>query len=305
MNVVVAGGSGFVGSELVKLLLEKQHTVFSLTRHPDKVAISNAKIRAERWDAQTVDSWADTVDGADAVINLTGELIAGKRWTRSQKSIILASRTNSTRALVLAIERAARKPSVLINASAVGFYGHVPSGDVPESFPKGDDFLAGVCDQWELEARAAEKAGVRVVMPRFGIILSGKGGALKKLMMAFSLFVGGHFGNGRQWFPWIHLDDVVAGIMFILSTPGISGPVNFSAPDAVTMMEFCKVLGKALGRPSWARVPGFALRLVLGEMANMLLTGQRAVPKKLIEAGYVFKYPSLVEALNEITGNAG
>lgn len=300
MNIVVAGGSGFIGRELIKRLLEEQHTLTLLTRHPDKVAINNASLHVQRWDAQTVDGWADRVDGADAIINLTGETIAGHRWTTSQKQIILASRIDSTRALVLAIERATKKPAVFINASAVGFYGHVPAGDVPESFPKGDNFLANVCDQWEREARAAEKFGVRVVLARFGVILSRKGGALKKLMMPFSLFVGGHLGNGRQWFPWIHLGDVVAGIVFILTHRNISGAVNFSAPDAVTMREFCKALGRALGRPSWAPVPGFVLRLVLGEMANMLLTGQRVVPKKLVDSGYVFRFSSLGEALQEI-----
>ena len=302
MNIVVAGGSGFIGRELIKRLLEEGHSVTLLTRNPDNVGMNHPKFRVQYWDGQTFDGWMDSIDGTDAIINLTGETIAGHRWTASQKKIILESRIQSTRALVIAIERAKNKPSLLINASAVGYYGDVPSGDVPESFPRGDDFLASVCAQWEDEARTAEKFGVRVATTRFGVVLSGKGGALEKLMLPFSLFVGGHLGNGKHWFPWIHLDDVVGGIIFIFQNSHTSGPVNFAAPQAVTMKEFCQLLGKALHRPSWAPVPGFMLRIVLGEMADMLLTGQRVVPKKLLEEGYVFKFSTLDSALSQIAG---
>jgi len=300
MKIIIAGGTGFIGNALINRLLKCGHTLVILTRNPGNVSMKNAKLTSEEWDASTVTDWAKSIDGADAVINLTGETIAGKRWTTPQKKILLASRIKSTRALVQALERATKKPLVFINASAVGFYGHVPSGDVPESFPKGDGFLADVCDQWESEAHSAEKFGVRVVMTRFGVALSEQGGALKKLMLPFSLFVGGHLGNGKQWFPWIHLDDVVGGMIFILNNPNISGPVNFSAPEAVTMKQFCKALGNAYGRPSWAPVPGFILRLALGEMANMLLTGQRVNPKKLLDSGYKFRFPNLGVTLEEI-----
>lgn len=304
MKIIIAGGTGFIGKALIGRLVQDGHNLVLLTRNPGKVSVKNTKLTLAHWDATTVGDWAKSVEGADAVINLTGETIAGKRWTRLQKQLIISSRIESTRALVSAIEHVQKKPTVFINASAVGFYGDVPSGDVTELFPKGDGFLADVCDEWESEARYAEKLRVRVVLPRFGVVLSRKGGALKKLMLPFSFFVGGHLGNGRQWFPWIHLDDVVGGMIFILNNHNISGPVNFSAPESVTMKEFCQSLGKALRRPSWAPVPGFMLRIALGEMANMLLTGQRVNPKKLLDSGYKFICPNLGVTLEEIVHNS-
>jgi len=300
MNIVIAGGTGFIGNALINRLLKDKHNLVLLTRSPRNVSMKHPNLAIEQWDAATLAQWSRRVDGTDAIINLTGELIAGKRWTRSQKELILRSRVDSTRVLVQSIEQAVKKPMVFVNASAVGFYGDVPVGDVPESFPKGDGFLADVCDQWEREAGSAGKFGVRVVVPRFGVVLSNNGGALKKMMLPFSLFIGGPLGTGKQWFPWIHLEDVIAGITFLINTQNVAGPVNFSAPDAVTMEEFCRALGKALGRPSWAPVPGFVLRVVLGEMANMLLTGQRVIPKKLIESGYKFTFSNLSTALYEI-----
>jgi uncharacterized protein (TIGR01777 family) len=300
MNIILAGGSGFIGKALTARLLADGHTVTLLTRDPSRVAAPSASLRVQQWDAATVGPWGGSVDGADAVINLTGELISAKRWSPAQKALIRSSRISSTRAVVQAIGAASKKPSLLINASAVGYYGDVPSGDVPESFPAGRGFLAEVCREWEEAAFAAQAHGVRVVTVRLGVVLAPDGGALAKMLLPFRLFAGGPIGTGRQWFPWIHRDDVVAGILFLLRTPTVSGPVNFAGPEAVTMKEFCSTLGAAMGRPSWAPVPAPVLRIALGEMAGMILGGQRVVPKKLTAAGYTFRYPTVGAALREI-----
>ena len=271
-----------------------------LTRNPSRIAPGDGRNRAEKWDAKSVGSWGTSLNATDAVINLTGELIGGKRWTKKQKELILTSRLESTRALVRSMADASKKPSVLVNVSGVGFYGDVPSGDVTESFPNGKDFLAEVCARWEAEALTAEKIGVRVVTPRFGVVLDDASIALARMVLPFKLFVGGPIGSGKQWFPWIHREDVVEAILFLLRTPAISRAVNVVAPEAVTMKEFSKKLGEALRRPSWAPVPSPVLRVVLGEMAEMVLTGQRVVPKKLLEAGYEFRFPHLPEALHDI-----
>jgi uncharacterized protein (TIGR01777 family) len=182
----------------------------------------------------------------------------------------------------------------------VGYYGSVESGDVTEAHPKGDGFLADLCASWEEEARRAEQYGVRVAMLRFGVVLDKGGGAFEKLATPFRLFAGGWLGSGLQWFPWVHRDDVAGIILFALKNETISGPVNVAAPEAVTMKEFSQTLGRAMRRPCWAPVPGIALRMGLGELAGMLLTGQRVVPKKVVDAGYVFRHPSLARSLETI-----
>jgi uncharacterized protein (TIGR01777 family) len=308
MKIIIAGGTGFIGKALVDRLLGDNHTVVVLTRNvaagksswrPTSSFLPQASPVFEQWDAYTVGTWSNHVDGADAVINLTGELIAGKRWTQKQKEKILTSRVTATRAIVNAIERATKKPSVLINASAVGYYGNVPEGEVTESFPCGSDFLAGVCRKWEEAALIAQQYGVRVVTPRFGVVLSRDGGALQRMMIPFRLFAGGYLGTGTQWFPWIHRDDLINAMLFSLQHSSLSGAVNFVAPHAVTMKEFCKTLGEAMHSPSWTFVPSFVLRILLGEMAEMLLTGQKVIPKKLLDEGFKFLYSELSQALKE------
>ncbi len=302
MKIVVAGGSGFLGKALLKKLIEANHSVALLSRNP-RAAQSNvpSSVQVEQWDAKSVGNWAQRIDGADAVINLTGESIGGKRWTAKQKEMILSSRIDSTRAVVEAIRQATLKPKLLINQSAVGYYGNVEVGNVTEDHPRGTDFLGEVASRWEVEARKAESLGVRVVTPRTGIVLDKNGGALQKLLLPFNLFIGGPLGSGRQWFPWIHLEDEINAFLFALENPKLSGPVNLAAPESVTMKQFCTALGKAMHRPSWAPVPGFVLKILLGEMAGpLLLGGQKVVPEKLSEAGYKFRFPKLEEALSDI-----
>jgi uncharacterized protein (TIGR01777 family) len=301
MKVVIAGGSGLIGSKLIDKLLLRDHRVILLSRNPKKTRESFSSVQVEFWDAKTNDALTDVLDGVDAVINLTGESIAGKRWTHTQKERILSSRIESTQAIVGAIKQDRRKPSVLLNASAVGYYGNVPEGEVTEGHPKGAGFLADVCALWEAEALKAQEFGVRVVLLRSGIVLDKNGGALRKILLPFHFFIGGPMGSGKQWFPWIHLQDEVSAILFSMENEHITGPINCAAPESVRMLEFCKTIGKILQRPSWVRVPAFLLKRVLGDMAEpLLLHGQKMIPQKLIDAGFEFQFPKLEEALREL-----
>jgi hypothetical protein len=299
MKILLTGGSGFIGKSLAEKLTADQHSVVILTRNPDKTREMRG-VSVKHWDAKNVGDWASEVDGADAVLNFAGESIGGKRWTARQKENIIESRHNATRALVEAIRQARRKPSVLISASGVGYYGHVEQEEVTESHPRGEGFLPEVCERWENEAKAAEQFGVRVVRLRQGVVLERDGGALPRMSLPFKMFVGGYLGSGAQWFPWIHRADLVGIVRFVLAHGALSGPVNVVAPEARTMKEFCAALGRALKRPLWAPVPSFVLKAALGEMSEMLLTGQRVVPAKLVQAGYQFKFSKLDDALSDI-----
>ncbi len=301
MKVVVTGGSGFIGSTLIPMLIVEGHEVVLLTRSPDSVRSRvDQRVKVEEWDGKTHGAWSSHIESADAVLNFAGESIAGKRWTLAQKQRIIDSRVDATNAIVTAIGRASKKPAVLINASAVGFYGPVESGDVTEEYQRGNTFLSETTDRWEQSARAVQQYGVRLVLLRISVVLGEGGGALEKMLLPFRLFVGGPIGSGRQWFPWVHVDDLVGAVLFALSNKDVSGSVNVAAPQASTMKEFCTALGKTLHRPSWAPVPGFVLNIALGEMSEMLLTGQRVVPRALERFGYKFKFPQLAPALADI-----
>lgn len=301
MNVLVAGGTGFIGDSLVRQLSVEGHDIILLSRHPQSVRNFDSKlVQVEEWDGKTVGHWVERLKNVDGIVNLAGDSIGAKRWTEARKAVLVTSRVEPTRALVSAIGRMKKRPSVLVNASAVGYYGDVEGGDVTESHSAGNDFLASLCSRWEEEAQKAADYGVRVVCLRFGVVLEKGDGALERMMLPFRFFVGGPLGSGRQWFPWAHRDDVIGAIVFSLQNPNISGPVNVTAPNQITMREFSQALGKTMHRPSCARVPAFVLRTVLGEMAGTVLTGQRAVPRKLEDAGYTFHYPGLDEAVGAI-----
>jgi hypothetical protein len=299
MKVVVAGGTGFIGSSLVALLRLEGHEVVVLTRDPDRVPLSPEATRVA-WDGRTQGEWTVHVQGADAVINLAGESIGGGRWTASRKERIVTSRINATRALLESIRSGGKRPSLFISSSAVGYYGPVESGDVAEGSPPGSGFLADLCLRWEQEALAVGELGVRVVILRTGVVIGEKGGALKRMLLPFRLYAGGPVGSGRQWFPWVHRDDVTGVILFALANGAIAGPVNVVAPESVDMKAFSAALGRALSRPSWLPVPAIALRATLGEMADMILTGQRVVPSRLLALGYRFRYPALAPALASV-----
>lgn len=301
MNIVLAGGSGFIGGALVDALIARGDRPALLTRDPEAAqARWGVQAAYHAWDGRNDGDWIKTLDGADAVVNLSGASIADGRWTPPRKLVLIKSRVESTRALVSALSRAAKRPKVFVNASAVGFYGSASDGAMTETSPQGRDFLAALCGQWEREALAAEPLGARVVLARFGVVLGRGGGALPKMALPFKLFAGGPVGDGRQAFPWIHRDDVVGALLFALDREDLSGPVNVVAPGGLNNREFSAALGRALGRPSWAPVPAFVLKLALGEMSEMLLTGQNAVPKKLLAAGYKFKHETADSALNAI-----
>lgn len=296
MKLVVTGVSGFIGTALCPRLLEKGHTLVLLTRSSSPEP-STANKQWLQWNPGIAGGWEKSVDGADGIINLAGEPIAARRWTSSQKTHIRSSRILSTRSLVEAAAKARQKPSFLLNASAVGYYG--PRGDEPvtEESEPGGDFLASIGREWEEEAKKAEPLGLRVVRLRTGIVLGPKGGALAKMVPPFKFYIGGPLGSGMQWMSWIHLEDEVGLILYLTENPRATGPVNATAPNPVRMKEFCQTLGKVLHRPCWAPVPGFALRIMLGEMSDMLLTGQRALPAAAEKLGYQFRYPTLHDAL--------
>ena len=287
MRVLVTGGTGFVGASLCRVLSGQGHTVTVVSRAPggpDRPTIS--------WD-----DVGDALATTDAVVHLAGEPIAARRWTSAQKHRIAGSREGRTHALVEAMARAPRRPGVLVSASAIGFYG--PRGDEPvdESTLAGRGFLAGVCQAWEHEAAHAETLGVRVVRLRLGIVLAPEGGALARMLPPFRFFLGGPLGAGRQWMSWIHRDDVIGLVVAALGDPAYRGAVNATAPHPVTNREFTRTLARVLMRPAWLRAPAFALRLALGEMATMLLTGQRVLPRVAERLGYAWRYPELESAL--------
>jgi uncharacterized protein (TIGR01777 family) len=294
MRVGVVGATGFVGRALVAALSARGDEVVAFSRDPVRARRSlPAGIEARALEAIT----GEGLDGFDAVVNLAGEPVGAKRWDDAYRAAIRESRVRTTRRVVDAIGAAARRPRVLVNASAVGFYGPRGDEEVTEATPAGDDFLASVCRDWEREAARVAEHGVREVRLRIGIVLGDAGGSLEKMLLPFKLFVGGPVGGGQQWFPWVHLDDVVGAIMWALDHEALRGAVNATAPEPVRAAAFAEALGQRLHRPSWLSVPGFVLRLALGPMAEVVVAGQRAVPAVLLAAGYQFKYPRVDQAL--------
>lgn len=303
MRIVIAGGSGFLGQALVTALGRDGHDLTVLTRRQaPEPAGGRPGARLVTWNPSTAEApWATTVQGADVVINLAGDSIAEGRWTETKKQRILQSRLEATRSLVAAIGGAASPPGLFLSGSAVGFYG--PRGDdvVTESDSPGADFLASVCIQWEHEAARAASSRTRVVYLRTGLVLDARGGALPKMLVPFQLGLGGPLGSGRQFMPWIHRQDWVDLVQFLLASPAASGAINATAPSPTMNAEFTKTLGRVLHRPAFLPAPAFALRLVLGEMADaLLLTGQRAVPAVAQRLGFTFTHHALESALRDL-----
>lgn len=294
-TIVLAGATGFVGRALVERLLAGGARLRVLTRSASGLPAEwGARVEPVVWDGRAAGPWTGALEGASAVINLAGENIAAGRWTEARKRAILESRVLSTRALAAALPAGAR----LVNASAVGFYGDCGDRPVDETRPRGAGFLADVCDAWEREARAAELAGASVALARLGVVLDPGGGALPRMALPFRFFAGGPLGSGRQWMAWIDLEDAAAALAFLADRPDLTGPFNLVSPQPVQNAALSKELGRALGRPSWAPAPAFALKLALGEMADMLLTGQRVAPARLLDAGFRFERPALRDALS-------
>jgi uncharacterized protein (TIGR01777 family) len=301
MKVVIAGGTGFIGQTLCDSLGQAGHHVLLLTRRKEESQRAlGSHVTPVEWNGRESGAWEQSLEGADAVINLAGASIADGRWTDTRKQLLMESRVLATRALVEAVSRCASKPHTLINASGIGYYGPSDDRALAEDAPRGQGFLADLCLAWEQEALQAQVLNVRVVLLRIGMVLDHDGGALAKMLPPFQFFLGGPILPGTQWVSWIHRRDLIGLIQWALATPGISGPVNATAPKAVTMTEFCHILGHALHRPSWLPVPRFALKAILGELATLMTTGQRVVPEKALSQGFTFHYPNLESALQNI-----
>lgn len=301
MRIVVAGATGFIGRPLCRFLVEEGHQVTALSRAPEKAcAHLPPTVAIVGWDGATRGPWERSLEGAGALINLSGEPIAEGRWTAARKQTLRESRIGTTRLLVQTLSRLSSKPRTLINASAIGYYGPRDSTPVTEETPPGSDFLAHLCVDWEQEVMQAEALGLRVVRLRIGMVLGNDGGALPRMLLPFRFFLGGPVLPGHQWVSWIHRQDLIGLVHWTLAHPTFSGPVNAVAPGAVTMREFCRTLGRVLGRPSWLPVPELALRLALGELATLLTTGQRVEPAIALRGGFVFQYASLEPALKGI-----
>ena len=303
MRVVVTGATGTIGRALVSALLARGEEVVALSRDA-------ARARRSLGDEVEPHAWPSPMDepppeaaltGADAVVHLLGEPIA-QRWTDDAKEAIRESRVRSTRSLVEGLVALApdERPRTLVSQSAVGFYGPRDDRPVDEDAPAGNDFLAGVVVAWEHEALAAASSGVRVVVTRTGVVLSPSGGALAKMLPFFRLGIGGPVAGGRQYVPWVHLDDVVGAMLFCAGRPEAAGPVNLTAPEPVTNKELSRVLGRVLKRPAFLPVPGLAVKSLYGEMADIVIKGQRAVPARLEQLGYGFRHPDLEAALRDV-----
>ena len=304
MRVTVTGATGMIGRALVRALLERGDGVTVLSRDPDRARSALGDVRALEWrEPKSAPPPLEALEAHDGVVHLLGEPVA-QRWSERAKREIRDSRVLATRQLVAALGESAARPGVLVSQSATGWYGARGDEPVDESAPPADDFLAGVVAEWEAEARRAEELGVRVVMTRTGVVLSESGGALEKMLPPFKLGVGGPVAGGRQYVPWIHTDDVVGAFLFCLDNPAASGPVNLTAPEPVTNTELSKALGRVLRRPALAPVPALAVRALYGEMATIVTTGARAVPRRLTELGYAYRRPELEPALRAATGRA-
>ncbi len=298
MKIFMTGGTGFVGSFLSRELALQGYDVTILTRSKTPPAPAHTRISYLTGNPTVEGDWMAKVPEHDWIINLAGASVFAY-WTEKKKKEIYDSRILTTRNLVKAIAAGGGR-QVLCSTSAPGYYGDRGEETLTEDSPPGDDFLGRVARDWEAEALKAQEQGIRVVITRFGIVLGKGGGILAQLVPLFKAFVGGPVGSGEQWFSWIHQMDQVRAYLFLFEHPEISGPVNFTAPNPVRNRELAKALGRALGRPSFMRAPAFLMRLVMGELAEVVLTGQKIIPKKLLDAGFEFLFPTIDLALTDL-----
>ena len=297
-KIIITGATGLIGKRLCTAITARGDKLTILTGNTSKAStIIKGAQEFINWDYNKPAGWEKYIDGKDAVIHLAGASIAGKRWNDDYKKIIYDSRIVSTKNLVEAISKAQYKPAVFISSSATGYYGNAGDETLTEESKSGNDFLSEVCKAWEGEAAKAEHYNVRRVSIRTGIVLSKDGGALKQMLTPYKLFLGGPLGSGRQWFPWIHIDDLINIYLYALDNPSIVGAVNAAAPNPVTMNEFARTLGKVLHRPSIFRVPLPVLKIAAGKAAEAVAASQRAIPKKLLDNEFKFKFEFIAEAL--------
>jgi uncharacterized protein (TIGR01777 family) len=304
MRIFLMGGTGLVGSRLIRRLLDRKDQVVLLTRRPE---VARQKwgdaVRVVEGDPMQAGPWTSAADDSDAVVNLVGEGVFNRRWSAAFKQTLYDSRIKSTENVVQALAKSPRtaggQAKALVNASAIGYYGPHGDEELTEDSPPGDDFLARLCVDWEKAARAAEAHGVRTAVVRIGVVLDRAGGALRQMLTPFKLFVGGPVGSGRQFVSWIHHADLVGLILLALDNAEVSGPMNGTAPQPVTNKQFSKALGRALGRPSFLPTPKLALRVMLGPVASLVTTGQRVLPKRALGLGYQFKFAEIDAAMHD------
>jgi len=307
MKFAITGATGFVGSRLVEQLQQEGHSVLVLSRSASRAMkifpqVAFPCVEIVEYDPTQSGDWQARLSGCDGVVNLAGDSIADGRWTPKRKQEIVESRQLTTQKLVDGIAQAEVRPGVLVNASAIGYYGTSETATFDETSPPGEDFLAEVCKLWEAAARSVEASGTRLVILRIGIVL-GNGGAIAKMIPPFRVFLGGPLGTGQQWFSWIHRDDLVALIIQALMHPEWSGTFNATAPNPVRMVELCDTLSEIIKRPSWLPVPGFALEALLGDAAKLVLEGQQVLPKRVLDTNFEYQYPTVKAALSQVVAS--
>ena len=297
MNVLIAGGTGFIGSALSRSLLADKHRVFILTRNPQWARIPFGAQPVE-WDGRTCESWLDAFSQADAVVNLAGATIGQPFWTAKRKNILVRSRVNAGVAISDAFQKAAKRPAILVQASGVGYYGAHGAEPLNEDTPPGNDFLASLAVDWEASTKIVDALGVRRVIIRMAVVLGHKG-ILPLMALPVRMFAGGPIGSGKQGVSWIHIDDEVRAIRFLLENDKARGAYNLAAPNPLSNADFMRFMAKALRRPYWLRVPAGAFRL-LGEMSTLLIDGQFVIPQRLVNQGFIFDFESAFDALKNL-----
>ncbi len=299
MKVVIAGGTGLVGTELTKQLIARGHEVWILTRssNPKKI---HPQVHYAQWDGMTSRNWGLLVEDMDAIVNLAGETIEGWRWTAKKKKRIVESRIQTGSAIVEAVRNSIHKPEVVLQVSGIDYYPSDLNQEFTINNPPGTGFMGHAAVLWEQSTKPVEVLGVRRVVMRSAQVMSPRGGSLAKIILPFKFFIGGPLGSGEQWWTWIHIADSAAAMVFLLENRDVSGTLNLCSPQPIKMKEFGKILAKVLHRPYWLPVPAFVLKIVLGEMSALLLAGRRVYPDTLQNSGFEFKYPDLQQALNSL-----
>ncbi len=307
MRIIITGGTGLIGGKLAQALIDDGYEVIILSRSPEDAIGIPAGAQVVKWDSKTAAGWGHLADGAFGIINLAGASLAGEGffptpWTDERKKLIVQSRLDAGKAVVDAITAAENKPKVLIQSSAIGYYGARGDEGLDEQSDPANDFLANLCQQWEAVTKPVEQMGVRRVVIRTGVVLSPEGGAFTRLLLPFKLFAGGPIGNGQQYISWIHMTDEIDAIRFLLENETAQGAFNLTAPNPRRNQEFAHILGRIMKRPSFIPVPGFALRLMFGEVTTVVLDGQKVYPQRLQKLGFEYKFTQLEPAIRDLLG---